>query len=65
MIPPQLRKELSMRYKQSFEDLKLTHHRYPTPIETAIHFMLTEDKSPKEIKEIIDLIKENETEGKR
>jgi len=60
MITPQMRKELRARYNQSFNDLRSTHMKQPTPIEVAIHFMLTEDKSPKEIKELIELLKEED-----
>ena len=62
MIPPAIRNEMRKRYFQSYNDLVALHDKEPTIIETAIHFMITEDGNPKDIKEIIDLIEENTKE---
>jgi hypothetical protein len=60
-----MRNELRMRFEQSFQDLKVIQGKWPTAIEAAIHFMLTEDKSPKEIKELIELLKEEDERTER
>jgi hypothetical protein len=57
MITPQNRKELKRRYYDSFEEVKQLHEQIPTVIDVAIHFMLTENKDPKDIKEIINIMK--------